>query len=182
MQDKLLSTFIWQNKRPGVRLQTLILGKDRGGLSVSNIKYYFWGSITNSCGSLDYQWHGFGMGKHREEFTARYTSISFSVFEQAVTEETGLQKCMDETHLESIVDSPKEHERDCCPFTGYADWWKSFKRWAGRELYELFFSYLQDNFSLYSLCISYFQIRQYIASHKDWNIIKNASTNTLLFY
>lgn len=42
MLDKLISGFIWQNRRPRVRLKTLTLGKNRGGLSLPNIKYYFW--------------------------------------------------------------------------------------------------------------------------------------------
>lgn len=42
--DKLMSKFIWQNKKPRVRLKTLTLGKDRGGLSLPNLKHYFWGT------------------------------------------------------------------------------------------------------------------------------------------
>lgn len=39
--DKLISKFIWQNKKPRVRFKTLTLGKDRGGL-LPNLKHYFW--------------------------------------------------------------------------------------------------------------------------------------------
>ena len=42
MLDKLISRFIWQNKRPRVQLKTLTLQKNRGGLSLPNTKYYFW--------------------------------------------------------------------------------------------------------------------------------------------
>lgn len=42
--DKLISKFIWQNKKPRVRLKTLTLGKDRGGLSLPNLKHHFWGT------------------------------------------------------------------------------------------------------------------------------------------
>ena len=40
MLDKLISRFIWQNKRP--RVKTLTLEKNGCGLSLPNIKYYFW--------------------------------------------------------------------------------------------------------------------------------------------
>ncbi len=42
MLDTLTSKFIWQNRRPRVRLKTLTLGKDKGGLSLPISKYYFW--------------------------------------------------------------------------------------------------------------------------------------------
>lgn len=40
--DKILSKFIWQNKRPRIRLKTLQLSKSNGGLNLPNLKFYFW--------------------------------------------------------------------------------------------------------------------------------------------
>lgn len=40
--DRLLSKFIWQGKRPRVRLKTLQLSKGDGGLKLPNLRYYFW--------------------------------------------------------------------------------------------------------------------------------------------
>lgn len=37
--DKLISKFIWQNR---IRLKTLLLPKDKGGLSLPNLKNYCW--------------------------------------------------------------------------------------------------------------------------------------------
>lgn len=42
MLDKLLSKFIWQKKRPRVRLKTLLLPKFKGGLGMPNLKNYYW--------------------------------------------------------------------------------------------------------------------------------------------
>lgn len=38
----MMSKFIWQKKRPRIRLKTLQLSKSNGGLKLPNLKYYFW--------------------------------------------------------------------------------------------------------------------------------------------
>lgn len=48
MLNKLISTFIWQKKRPRVRLKTLYLPKDEGGLGLPNLKYYYWAAQINA--------------------------------------------------------------------------------------------------------------------------------------
>lgn len=40
----MISKFIWQNKRPRIKLKTLQLSKSDGGLKLPNLKYYFWAS------------------------------------------------------------------------------------------------------------------------------------------
>ena len=40
--DKLISIFIWQRKRPRIRLKVLELSKANGGLKRPNLRYYFW--------------------------------------------------------------------------------------------------------------------------------------------
>ena len=40
--DKLISIFIWQRKRPRIRLKVLQLSKAKGGLKLPNLRYYFW--------------------------------------------------------------------------------------------------------------------------------------------
>ena len=40
--DRLVSRFIWQNKRPRVRLKVLCLHKEKGGLSLSHFRSYYW--------------------------------------------------------------------------------------------------------------------------------------------
>ena len=42
MLDRLVSTFIWQKKRPRIRLKSLHLPKDKGGLGLPNLKSYYW--------------------------------------------------------------------------------------------------------------------------------------------
>ena len=40
--DRLVSRFIWQNKRPRVRLKVLCLHKEKGGLSLPHFRSYYW--------------------------------------------------------------------------------------------------------------------------------------------
>lgn len=42
MLNKLISQFIWQNKRPRIKLKTLHLPKDKGCLALRNLKFYYW--------------------------------------------------------------------------------------------------------------------------------------------
>lgn len=44
MLNKLLSKYIWQKKKPRVRLKTLLLPKYKGGLGLPNLKKYYWAS------------------------------------------------------------------------------------------------------------------------------------------
>lgn len=48
MLDKLILTFIWQKKRPRVRLKSLHLPKDIGGLSLPNLKSCYWAAQINA--------------------------------------------------------------------------------------------------------------------------------------
>uniref|UniRef100_A0A3Q2FFW2 Reverse transcriptase n=1 Tax=Cyprinodon variegatus TaxID=28743 RepID=A0A3Q2FFW2_CYPVA len=40
--DKMITGFIWQKKRPRIRLKTLQLPKSKGGFKLPNLKYYYW--------------------------------------------------------------------------------------------------------------------------------------------
>lgn len=42
MRNKLISAIIWQKKRLRIRLKTLLLSKDKGGLGLLHLKYYYW--------------------------------------------------------------------------------------------------------------------------------------------
>lgn len=42
---KLLSNFIWMNRKPRLRLSLLHLPYDRGGLQLPNLKWYYWAAM-----------------------------------------------------------------------------------------------------------------------------------------
>lgn len=40
--EKMISKFIWQNKRPRIRLKMLMSGREKGGLGLPNLRLYYW--------------------------------------------------------------------------------------------------------------------------------------------
>lgn len=50
--NKNFTTFIWNNKRPRIRLSLLYLPYDRGGLRLPNIKLYYW--AAQLCAATSY--------------------------------------------------------------------------------------------------------------------------------
>lgn len=60
MLNILISQFIWQNKRPRIKLKTLHLPKDKGGLAVPNLKLYYWAAqlaiVTWISGDEEAMW------------------------------------------------------------------------------------------------------------------------------
>jgi len=61
MLNKLISQFIRRNKRPRVKLTTLHLPKDKGGLALPNLKFYYWAAqlvaiVTWISGDEEAKW------------------------------------------------------------------------------------------------------------------------------
>lgn len=167
MLDKLISRFIWQNKRPKVRLKTLTLHKNRGGLSLPNIKYYFWAAqLTavvawinndtetgwvnteqNSLPAIPLSTLVFlskqSQKKINKNVWVKHTLKAWSTVQKRIRGKSALSRAM------QIAGNP-----DFLPSTTDV----AFKRWAGRDLKvidQLFcdnvlqpFSYLQDKFFL----------------------------------
>lgn len=46
--ESITSKFIWQNKRPRVRLKMLMSGKEKGGLKLPNFRMYYWAAQLKS--------------------------------------------------------------------------------------------------------------------------------------
>ena len=40
--EKLISKFTWQNQRPRIQLKGLMSAKEKGGLNLPNLKFYYW--------------------------------------------------------------------------------------------------------------------------------------------
>ena len=67
--DRLVSRFIWQNKRPRVRLKVLCLRKEKGGLSLPHFRSYYWAAQLRVLVSwmrldMDTKWVHIELSKH----------------------------------------------------------------------------------------------------------------------
>ena len=201
MLDKLISKFIWQNKRPRVRLKTLTLGKVR--VSLSNLKYYFWAAQLTAVvawinNNLESGWVNI------EQSSVPAIPLSTLVFLNKQSQKKVEIKNVWVKHTLKVWSAVQEKIRGSVALSramqinGNPDFPPSttditFKRWAGRNLRVIDqllcdtsiqpFSYLQDKFLLpQSDMFWYFQIRNYITNHTDWNIIKNAPTNMEIYF
>ena len=59
--EKLISKFIWHNQRPRIRLKVLMSAKEKGGLNLPNLKFYYWAAqlravVAWMVGDLESGW------------------------------------------------------------------------------------------------------------------------------
>ena len=203
MLDKLISRFIWQNKRPRVWLKTLSLQKNRGGFSLPNIKYYYWAAqLTAVVAWINNDTETGWVNIQQNSLPA--IPLSALVFISKQSQNKMVIKNLWVKHTLKVWWTVQKRIRGMSALSramqiaGNPDFLPSttdvvFKRWAGRDLKvidQLFcdnvlqpFSYLQDKFFLpRSDMFRYFQIRHYITSHTDWNTIKGAPSHTEVYF
>lgn len=73
--DKLVSKFIWQNRRPRVRLKVFCALKDKGGLALLHFRRYYWAAQLGKLVSwmrldMDTKW------VHIEQGSVKNVSLS----------------------------------------------------------------------------------------------------------
>lgn len=203
MLDKLISKFIWQNKKPRVRLKLLTLEKNKGGLALPNIKYYYWAAQLTALvvwinNNIESGWVKI------EQNSLPSIPLSVLVFLNKQSQEKLEIKNVWVKHTLKVWSTVQKRFRGRAALSrvmqivGNPNFPPSrtditFKRWADRKLKiidQLFcdnvlqpFSYLQDKFSLpQSDMFRYFQIRHYLTNHKDWDLIQNAPTNVEMHF
>lgn len=188
MLDKLISTFIWQRKRLRVRLNCLHLLKDKGGLSLPNLKNYYWAAQINAIVA----W----IGNDREAIWTQIEQdsvkgVPLSILPFIDTKSMNKIKIKGEwikntlkvwTTVRKMLGGPQSISRAML-IVGNIEfppsvWDSGFRRWGEKGLHtinHLFkgtelksFSQLQEQFNLPSNDLyRYFQIRHYIISHKE---------------
>lgn len=73
--DRLVSQFIWQNKRARVRLKVLCLHKEKSGLSLAHLRSYYWAAqlrllVSRMSLDMDTKW------VQREQSSVNNVSLS----------------------------------------------------------------------------------------------------------
>lgn len=186
-----------------MRLKTLTLQKNRGGLSLHNIKYYYWAAQFTAVvawinNDTETGWVNI------EQNLLPAIPLSALVFLSKQSQNKMVIKNLRLKNTLKVWSTVQKRIRGTSALSramqiaGNPDFLPSttdvaFKRWAGRDLKvidQLFcdnvlqlFSYLQDKLFLpRSDMFQYFQIRHYITSHTDWNTIKGAPSHTEVYF
>lgn len=196
--DNLISKFIWQNKRPRVRLKVLMSGKENGGLRLPNIKAYYWAAQikamvawiirdpeTQWVSMEEYSLPGISLSslpflnlqsQKKIKITnlwVKHTLRIWNLVQKKLKGIVSLSRAMSISgnieFLPSLVD-------------------RSFDRWAENKLItvnQLFerdviktFAQLRSKYNpLSSDHYRYLQVRNYIMKHMDWDQIRREPTN-----
>lgn len=186
--DKLIARFIWQNKRPRIRLKTLQLLKSGGGLKLPNLQYYFWAAqmrpisiwiqdltntrwldIEKSLCARPLQTLLFLDIPLNEVQMSEWTRATLKIWRK-IKLSFGLPKVISAlTNIGFIKDFAPSHSDT------------RFQRWSERHrlknLYQLHkegifksFNQLREEFTLPNTdYFRYLQLRSFLTKHKDWN-------------
>lgn len=200
--DKMMSTFIWQKRKPRIKWKMLSYPKDQGGLNLPNLKHYYWAAQLNgmvewikqdndtnwldlernscprvpleSLPSLELKkWNNLRLNNEWMSCTYKVWSLVRKKFKMSLSISRATRLDRNEDFLPSKLDS-------------------GFKVWTEKGLVTIHqllegdsmksFKQLQDRFGLDSKDFyKYLQLRSYLLSHKDWGIIRQPPTPLELF-
>lgn len=188
MLNKLISQFIWQHKRSRVKLKILNLAKNKGGLALPNLKFYYWAAqlvaiVTWISGDEDANWTQIEQGEAIGTALSTLPFIDLKLIKRLKIGNVWIK------HTIKVWSEIKKMLKDtgsitrAMPIVGNPDFPPSmcdygFRRWAAKGLIifnQLFvethlksFSQLQEQFDLSSSNFyRYLQIRHYITNHKE---------------
>lgn len=191
--EKRISTFIWQNRRPRIRLKILMASKKRGGLGLPNLKLYYWAAqlraivvwMTNAeeTGWLSIEQNSLtGIPLSVLPFLDRRAQKKIKIENMWVKHTLKIWNTVQKQIKGSVALSR------VMPILGNFDFLPSltdmaFRRWAEKGLVtidQLFenntlrsFSQLQEKFDLpMNDLFRFMQIRSYLTRHSDWDYIK----------
>ncbi len=188
MLNKLISQFTWQHKRPRIRLKILHLAKNKGGLALPNLKFYYWAAqlaaiVDWISGDKETKWTQIEQGEVK--------GAPLSVLPFVDLKHVNKMKIGNEwiKHTIKVCAGVKKMFKDngsisrAMPIVGNIDFPPlvsdhGFRKWAAKGLIifnQLFeethlksFTQLQEQFDLPSNDFyRYLQIRHYIINHKD---------------
>ena len=196
--EKWISAFIWQNRRPRIRLKTLMASKEKGGLNLPNLKLYYWAAQLRAMVAWIVRDPGNRWVSIEQNSIPGIALCTLPFFNQQFWEKNKINNVWIKYTLKVWTTIQKQLKGGVAlsramPIVGNVEflpsiWDNAYKRWAENGLYtinQLFdgnvfksFSQLQDKFALPSSDLfRYLQIRHYITNNTDWNIIKREPTS-----
>lgn len=198
MLDKLISKFIWQRKRPRIRLKILLLPKEKGGLGLPNLKYYYWAAQLNAVvawikNDQETGWVQIEQSTTKGISLSTLPFINMKSVNNAKIENEWIKHTLEVwTIVRKKLGGPLSVSR-AMPIMGNMEfppsvWDSGFRRWADKGLStinSLFngiefksFTQLQEQCQLPSNDLyRYFQIRHYITNHKERELLSKNPNN-----
>lgn len=192
MLDKLISKFIWQKKKPRIKFKTLLLPKDKGGLGLPNLKYYYWAAQLTAVvawikNDKESGWVEIEQSSVKETPLSILPYINIKSGTKIKTENEWVKHTLKTwTKIKKFFGVPESISR-AMPIVGNIEflpsiWDRGFRTWADKGLKtinQLFsgnefksFSQIQEQFTIPSTDMyRYFQIRHYITSHKEKDLL-----------
>lgn len=197
--DKIMSKFIWQNKRPRVRLKILMSPKENGGLNMPDLKLYYWAAQIKAVVAWiihDPESHWVPM----EEYSVSGVPLSQLPFLNQQSQKKIKIVNLWVKHTLKIWNKVQKQLKGKTALSRAMTIYKNiefipslsdssgFRGWAERGLIsvnQLFegnvfktFDQLKVKFKLPSNDLyKYLQIRSYVTKHNDWELIRREPTN-----
>ena len=201
--QKMISSFIWQKKKPRIKFTHLTNSKARGGLNVPNLKLYYWaaqlhGAVEwlkqnkettwlsleqNSCPGVSLQALPFCSNEIWTKYKIsniwmKCTHKVLNYVKKIINAPQSISRAM---KISEIIDFKPRHFDS------------RFKEWENKGLIfieDLFdgdtlksFNQLQEKFGLISTDFYRFlQLRSYLTSHKEWQFLTSQSSDLEVFF
>ena len=196
--EKLISKFIWQNRRPRIRLKILMTSKEKGGLGLPNLKMYYWAAQLRAIVAWMVKDEETGWVSIEQNSLPGISISTLPFLSKQSQKKIKIDNIWVKNTLKVWNNVQKQLKGSVAlsramPILGNIEFLPSlvdntYRRWAEKGLKimnELFdgntlksFSQLQDKFDLPSSDLyRYLQIRHYITKHTDWDSIKRHPIN-----
>ena len=198
--ENIISKFIWQNRRPRIRLKILMSAKVKGGLGLPNMKMYYWAAQLRAVVAWAFRDAETGWVPIEQNSIPGITLSTLPFISQESRKKIKINNIWIKHTLKIWVAVQKQLKittalsramtiADNIEFIP-SIWDRAYKRWAERGLItinQLFdgvvfksFSQLQEKHDLPSTDLyRYLQIRNYIIRNKDWEAIRKNPNKTV---
>lgn len=201
MLNKFLSKFIWQNKRPRIKLKTLMCSKELGGLNFPNLKNYYYAAQLRSMVAWvrreeDSIWCKMEQGDCQDIFLDTILFINpdtLSQHKKKVTNEWVKSTLSIWLNIRKLLNIPNSicrliqihHNPEFPPSPGLKVWAQKGLKMLGQIMESgnlMSFQQLQEKYEPAKDFYKYLQLRHYLNKHGYLNSLQASPSNIEQFF